>query len=186
MNEALELAAKGLPLKASREHVQACLEFIVARFQTLLLSDGAAHDAVEAVLAAQGHDPAGTVSAIEELAQYRARKDWDEILQAYARCVRITRTEDTIYSVDSNKLTKTAEKTLHKELQKVEKKSRKPGSVTDFFEIFMPLIPEITSFFEEVLVMAEDEKIRCNRLGLLQRIVALAEGVLDLSQLEGF
>ena len=34
--------------------------------------------------------------------------------------------------------------------------------------------------------MAEDEKVRNNRLGLLQRIAALAEGVADFSRLEGF
>jgi glycyl-tRNA synthetase beta subunit len=34
--------------------------------------------------------------------------------------------------------------------------------------------------------MAEDERLRLNRLGLLQRIAALAEGVADLSRLEGF
>jgi glycyl-tRNA synthetase len=184
--EALELASKGLPVKASREHMQACLEFIVTRLQTLLLSDGAAHDAVEAVLASQGHDPASAVSAIEELARYRERNDWDEILQAYARCVRITRTEDTIYPVDARNLMENAEKALYKELQSAEKKSRQPGSVADFFETFLPLIPAITSFFDEVLVMDEDEQVRSTRLGLLQRIVALAEGVLDLSQLEGF
>jgi glycyl-tRNA synthetase beta subunit len=34
--------------------------------------------------------------------------------------------------------------------------------------------------------MAEDESVRRNRLGLLQRITALADGVVDMSQLEGF
>ena len=34
--------------------------------------------------------------------------------------------------------------------------------------------------------MAEDARLRENRLGLLQRIAVLASGVADLSQLEGF
>jgi glycyl-tRNA synthetase beta subunit len=41
-------------------------------------------------------------------------------------------------------------------------------------------------FFNEVLVMAEDEAVRRNRLGLLQRVAALSEGIADLSGLEGF
>jgi glycyl-tRNA synthetase beta subunit len=44
----------------------------------------------------------------------------------------------------------------------------------------------VNLFFEEVLVMAEDEKVRNNRLGLLQRIANLTTGVVDLSFLEGF
>jgi len=34
--------------------------------------------------------------------------------------------------------------------------------------------------------MAEDKALRQNRLGLLQRIARLAEGVADFSRLEGF
>lgn len=42
------------------------------------------------------------------------------------------------------------------------------------------------AFFEAVLVMAEDSTVRSNRLGLLQRVAALASGAADLSALEGF
>ncbi len=51
---------------------------------------------------------------------------------------------------------------------------------------FEPAIPAINRFFGSVLVMAEDERLRRNRLGLLQRIAALADGVADFSRLEGF
>ena len=48
------------------------------------------------------------------------------------------------------------------------------------------MIPEINRFFDEVLVMSEDVILRQNRLGLLQRIVALGSDVADMSKLEGF
>jgi glycyl-tRNA synthetase beta subunit len=34
--------------------------------------------------------------------------------------------------------------------------------------------------------MVDDELLRNNRLGVLQRIAALADGVVDMSRLEGF
>lgn len=55
-----------------------------------------------------------------------------------------------------------------------------------YFKVFEPHIPSINTFFEKVMVMAEDARLRENRLGLLQRIAALTIGVADLSQLEGF
>ncbi len=58
--------------------------------------------------------------------------------------------------------------------------------VDDFLSAFLPMIPVINRFFDTVLVMAEDVPLRQNRLGLLQRITALADGVADLSKLEGF
>ena len=48
------------------------------------------------------------------------------------------------------------------------------------------MIPAINLFFDKVLVMAEDEKLKRNRLGLLQRVANLADGVADFSKLEGF
>ena len=63
---------------------------------------------------------------------------------------------------------------------------RRSGSVADFLTAFLPLIPKINTFFDDVLVMADEEKVRFNRLGLLQRIAALADGVADMSRLEGF
>ena len=48
------------------------------------------------------------------------------------------------------------------------------------------MIPAINHLFDKVLVMAEDEKLKRNRLGLLQRVVKLANGVADFSKLEGF
>ena len=47
----------------------------------------------------------------------------------------------------------------------------------DFLNAFTPMIPAINAFFEDVLVMVEDEKVRQNRLALLQRIARLADGV---------
>jgi len=48
------------------------------------------------------------------------------------------------------------------------------------------VIPKINTFFDDVLVMVEDQNVRNNRLGMLQRIAALADGVADMSRLEGF
>jgi glycyl-tRNA synthetase len=59
-------------------------------------------------------------------------------------------------------------------------------SIDVFMAAFLPMVPVINQFFDEVLVMDEDQALRENRLGLLQRISALADGVVDLSNLEGF
>ena len=46
----------------------------------------------------------------------------------------------------------------------------------DLLNAFVPVIPQVNRFFDEVLVMAEDAEVRSNRLGLLQRIAALSKG----------
>jgi glycyl-tRNA synthetase len=185
LRQGLRQAARALPIPTSETTLEECLAFILARLKGVLEVDHR-YDAVEAVLAAQGHDPAGAAEAVVALERWVARQDWPATLQAYARCVRITRDQKRAFKLDPNKLTQPAEKELYAALQSAEALSRAPGSIDDFFAALQPMIPAISRFFEDVLVMAEQEELRHNRLALLQRIVALADGVADLSKLEGF
>jgi glycyl-tRNA synthetase beta subunit len=124
--------------------------------------------------------------AIERLEAWMARADWAPRLQAFARCVRIVRSEKGLYSVDPQKLQEGAEVALHQALISARESQRQSGSVDDFMQAFDPLIEPITQFFLEVMVMVDEAEVRRNRLGLLQQITGLAAGVADLSQLEGF
>ena len=60
------------------------------------------------------------------------------------------------------------------------------ANVDVFLSAFAPIVPVIQRFFEEVLVNADDQTVRENRLGLLQAVAALAYGYADLSELAGF
>jgi glycyl-tRNA synthetase len=103
--------------------------------------------------------------------------------------VRITRDHIERYPVVLERFTEVPERDLFVALQAAEAASAgnaRQGSPDIFLNALMPMIPVINRFFDDVLVMAEDEKIRHNRLGLVQRIAALAQGVADMSRLEGF
>jgi len=61
--------------------------------------------------------------------------------------------------------------------------------VDEFLSAFLPLVGVIDRYFAKesgVMVMAEDLAVRENRLAQLQHIAALADGIVDLSRLEGF
>ena len=64
-------------------------------------------------------------------------------------------------------------------------KNQQP-SVDNFLNIVVKLIPSINAFFDKVLVMAEDEKVKQNRLALVGQIANLSRGIADVSKLEGF
>jgi glycyl-tRNA synthetase len=186
LRTALQTAAENLPIEADPDSQTECLTFIVERLRNLFLDEGYRYDVVAAVVNAQGHNPAKAAQAVEQLSQAVQRPDWEKLLDAYARCVRITRDLDERYDVDADLFEEGATEALYAALQEAETADRTPGSVDDFLAAFEPMIPAIDRFFDEVLVMAEDENVRRNRLGLLQRIAALADGVVDMSQLEGF
>lgn len=186
LRTALAAAAAHLPIAASPESQAAVLEFIIERLRNWLLDQGWRYDVVEAVLAVQGYNPANVARQVKALSAWVERPEWRTILPAYARCVRITRDLDERFAVNPAAFVEPAEQELFAALQTAENLPRQSGSVDDFLAAFIPMIPAISRFFEDVLVMTEDLALRQNRLGLLQRIAALAEGVADFSRLEGF
>ncbi len=186
LREGIKLAASALPIEMKPETYQACLTFINGRLQSNLLEQGYRYDVVAAVLAAQGHNPAAAVRAIQTLQDWIKRSDWEQILPTYSRCVRITRDLTTIYHVSPVLLKEDSERELYAGLLSISNFERRPGSMADFFHVFMPLMPVINQFFDEVLVMVDDQQVRENRLGMLQGIALLAQGVADFSLLEGF
>jgi glycyl-tRNA synthetase len=182
----LDLAASHLPIPVSPESQAACLSFISERLRNLLLDQGYRYDIVDAVITAQGLNPAGAARATAQLTAWVARPDWRTILPAYARCVRITRDQPERYTVDPQALVEAAERDLLVAIEGAETAPRRPGSVDDFLNALLPMISVINRFFDEVLVMTKDPRQRNTRLGLLQRLSALADGVADMSRLEGF
>ena len=186
LRESLKSAAALLPVKVSPEKLSACLEFITERFENMLLEEGKRYDVVKAVLVELAYNPSLAVKNIDELAKWTIRKDWNEILPAFARCVRITRDLKEVYKTNPDNFKDAQEKKLFEEFSKTDKKIGVSNSADVFLTHFIDMIPAINSFFDTVLVMAEDVKERENRLGLLQKIAGLASGKADLSLLEGF
>jgi glycyl-tRNA synthetase len=186
LRAAVEASAALQPIPVSDEVKAGVLDFLTGRMRVLLTEMGFRYDVVEAVLAAQSHNPAASAQAVRELAEWVKRPDWTPILDGYARCVRITRSAGVSsdqYSVSSEKLVEPAEKELYEAFQTVHVQ---PSTVNGLLTSVEKLIPAITVFFDKVLVMDEDEAVRQNRLALVGQIASLSRGIADLSKLEGF
>ena len=141
---------------------------------------------IAAVLAEQGRNPARARQGITELAEWVARDDWEPILDNYARCVRITRTEDTVYAIDPALFEEEIETELFGVYEAAAAALNADANVDAFLAAFVPVVPVIQRYFEQVMVHADDQAVRENRLGLLQAVAGLAVGRADLSQLAGF
>jgi glycyl-tRNA synthetase len=182
--EAVKKSAKTQPIEVSGETQNKILEFITGRLKVVLNDSGYKYDVVDAVLAAQSNNPAGTVRAVKQLQAWTEREGWSSILDGFARCVRITRDQKTQFQVSEKLFVEEAEKGLYEAVNRLSFVVE--GDVESFLQNVSTLIPAITVFFEKILVMAEDRAVKENRLGLLQRIASLSNGVADLSKLEGF
>jgi glycyl-tRNA synthetase len=188
LREAIRKAAALQPVEVKDEVQAQVLDFLSGRLSVLLEDAGYRYDVVDAVLAEQSANPAAAAEAVNQLQAWVAREDWETILPGYARCVRIIRsaslTSEQLPVVSEKLMSESEEKRLYKAIQKTVK--AQPDSVDQFLNIVVKLIPSINAFFDKVLVMAEDEQVRQNRLALVGQIARLSNGIADLSRLEGF
>ncbi|HHS96832.1 MAG TPA: glycine--tRNA ligase subunit beta [Chloroflexi bacterium] len=185
----LEAAARLLPIDAPSDALEQAWEFVVGRLRVYLREQGFRYDVVEAVLAARGDDPYRAKVGVEQLSRWVEREDWPRILDNYARCVRITRDFEERFPLDPDRFVRPAEEELYAAYQEAREQVTPESSVDEFLTAFLPLVDVIDRFFAKesgVLVMAEDRALRENRLALLQHVASLAEGIVDLSRLEGF
>jgi glycyl-tRNA synthetase len=185
--EAVQKSAATQPITVKEETQAQILDFLTGRLSVVLKDMGYRYDVVDAVLAEQSANPAAAARAVKQLQAWVEREDWRGILPGFARCVRIIRSagmDDRPLTIDDGKLVEKEERNLYKAVQS--SIVQRPSSVDDFLETVAGLVPSINAFFDKVLVMAEQEDLRRNRLALVGRIAGLSGGLADLSKLEGF
>jgi len=184
----LQLAAGLMPVEVTAESLTETADFIERRLEGVLRDEhNLPHDVVQAVLAERGNNPWRAMQAAQALAQAVTRPDWEEILNAYARCVRIVRSLDERYTVQPARFTEPVEQALYAAYQKTRASLSPDSSLAAVVDAIRDLLVEpITAFFDGVLVMADDEAVRQNRLALLQDIRDLTKGYADFSHLQGF
>lgn len=181
LKESLQLAAQGYEMTIDEKTLQSALDFIKGRLHGVLLDQGYRYDVIEAIEQVQANNPAKANRFASILNAWVQKPDWTETLPAYSRCARITRGQEEVYTVRQENLLDDSEKALYHALEDI-----KTLSFEESLQTVQKLVPAINTFFDSVLVMADDEKIRQNRLALLQKVVAILTPFADLSKLEGF
>jgi glycyl-tRNA synthetase len=190
LRQVIGWAAQGQAVEVTEGAISSVLEFIAGRLRGIL-REAYRHDVVEAVLNAQFYDPYRAAVYADQLARRVTREGWQSILDAYARCVRITRGISEQLELRPDDLQEPVERRLLTAYQQAFGMISQGADVNILIDALEGLAPAIAAFFAPaaeggVLVMHEDKAIRENRLALLQRISSLPQGIADLSQLEGF
>jgi len=180
----LRAAGDLLPVSFTEETLAQALGFVYGRLEAALREQGFAASVVKAVLAEQAHNPYAARQTAVSLTAAVAEPDWEPLLDAYARCVRITRNLDEAFDLRPDAFALAAEQELLAAYQKAA--SANDGALPAFVDSLRAMAPTINQFFNAVLVMAEETAVRQNRLALLQHIANLTKDIADLSQLEGF
>ena len=170
-----------------REAVQReVADFFVTRTKVMLRDGGKSPDVIDAVLATGVTEPAEIIARVEAL--QAARNDMadvmDDLATAYARAnnLRDASLGDTV----DQALMGEAESALAEALEGVQAKADAALAENAYATALRELAAlrgPIDRFFEDVLIMDEDEALKANRLKLLNRFVSVFARVADFGKM---
>ena len=159
--------------------------FIRLRFENEQIASGLPQELVEAATAVDFDDPVDCLARIEALNQIRGQESFRVLAGSFKRIRNIIK-ENKETVVNPALLTEPAEQELFAALTKVREKALPllerrayPSALLVLLEMKGP----VDQFFDKVMVMAEDEAVRRNRLNLLTALGELVLRVGDISRM---
>ncbi|UCG42070.1 MAG: glycine--tRNA ligase subunit beta [candidate division WOR-3 bacterium] len=160
-------------------------DFFLERETQAMAERDVPYDIAQAVLATSGSLPARALATARALLHFRTRPEFEKLVIGQKRVANILRDQDVDGDPDPKLFAEPAEKELYQQAVAVAPELAPAVAGADFdkaFELLLGLRPPIDRLFDEVLVMAEDQRLRANRLRLLLFVRSLFREVADLSK----
>jgi glycyl-tRNA synthetase beta chain len=161
--------------------------FLLDRLRHVLVARGFRVDEVDAVMAAREpdalDDPQEALLRLRALSRVRAEagEDFARLAGAFKRAKNILDDAEPA-SILPALFEQDAERGLHEAVAGL---AGRDGDYEARLRALAGLRGPVDRFFDDVMVMAEDPKVRANRLGLLAETVALFYRIADISRLGG-
>ncbi|WP_455216720.1 glycine--tRNA ligase subunit beta [Kaarinaea lacus] len=176
-----------------KDVVEQVFDFIMDRLRAYYHDVGVAPEVFEAVMAQNPTQPYDFDRRVRAVNHFLSLPEAESLAAANKRISNILRQADekgisVPGQVDESQLTENAERALADQVSSMTKK------VTPLFEqrdyesaltLLAGLKQSVDTFFDDVMVMVEDESLRNNRLALLNQLRQLFLQVADLSRLQG-
>jgi glycyl-tRNA synthetase beta chain len=185
VDRSLELLADRL--KAERAAVrEGAWAFFRQRLEGQLGEMGLDRDVVEAVLAADDRLPVEVLGRATALQGFRARPGFPPLVQAAKRVANILRGQEVAGQLDAGLFPGQAEQQLLRATDQVGRRIVARTGSGDYggaLEATLELVAPIDAFFDQILVMDPDLRLRANRLRLLAGVRDIFLAVADYSRI---
>ncbi len=188
--ELLEAAYDNLSAKVQlklrkAELIQEVSEFFFQRMRNILNDKGHRYDVIEAVLAPKNTDLINIIQWADALTKFRQEIGFNSLLTGFTRVSNLAK-KGSGGLVVAELLVEPAEHQLAQVLEVVTKQVDVLVADKQYLSALQELskIQEpIDKFFNEIMVMVEDENIKLNRLALLNSITHLLIDKIDLTKI---
>lgn len=156
--------------------------FVKGRLRQLFTGRDVRYDVIDAILSGEQGDLSKMIQSAEIFKNHLADNDFKEVVESLTRVINLgKKAEESKGIVDASLFENEAEKALFEKVAAIKEKF----VALDLNEKYLALEslrPFIEEYFNETMVMADDEKVRNNRLSQLKQIkdLALSMGSFDL------
>lgn len=157
------------------------LDFVKARIQKLLLEKLDRHDIVEAAINSSSFDIANIMEVAFVIDAHKDHRPFKPSMENITRSINIVKKNKSTSSVNAASFESQAEQNLYDVVVSLQDEWMQLSAENKFRTLVHDLCPAIENFFENVMVMAEDEAVRENRLALLSEVVTLTSSMADFS-----
>ena len=161
--------------------------FMFDRLRGLLRERGFAQNEIEAVVAQNPDTLDNIIERLNAVKAFAALPEAESLAAANKRITNILKkTEGAAGAVQTGLLREAAEEGLYAAMTSLKPKVDAAFAQGDFagtLKALAHLRDNVDAFFNDVMVMAEDEQLRNNRLALLSSLHAMMNRVADISKL---
>ena len=164
------------------------VDFMLGRFRAWYQDEGIAVDVIQAVLARRPTRPADFDARVRAVSHFRTLDSAEALAAANKRVANIlAKAEGDIGAIDVTLCVEPAEQVLAQSVLSLAKEVQPliaQGEYTAVLDKLAGLRQPVDNFFDNVMVNAEDAKLRQNRLAILNTLQGLFLQVADISLLQ--
>ena len=164
------------------------VDFMLGRFRAWYQDEGIAVDVIQAVLARRPTRPADFDARVRAVSHFRTLDSAEALAAANKRVANIlAKAEGDIGAIDVALCVEPAEQELAQSVLSLAKEVQPliaQGEYTAVLDKLAGLRQPVDNFFDNVMVNAEDAKLRQNRLAILNTLQGLFLQVADISLLQ--
>ena len=165
------------------------LAFVMVRLRGLLRDRGYSPAEIEAVLAQNPDRFDNLIDKLEAVRTFAAMAESASLAAANKRITNILKKSDiNAGNVHTDILVEDSEKKLYEDMSAIRPEADRQfasGDYTGTLKTLAKLHDDVDAFFTNVMVMAEDTRLRNNRIALLKELHAMMNQVADISKLAG-
>lgn len=174
-----------IPAEETKKLVPQIAEFLKQRLRNLMIDQGIRYDVVDAVMAEERNDDfADLVARAQALNSFVAAEEAPALIQAATRVANLCKKIEEETAINPQLFVAPAEGELHDAAVASSKEVLAATVKYDYAAVLAEatkLVAPINKFFEDVMVMDEDVRVKNNRLALLSAVKDITHAVGDLS-----